>query len=58
MPGHRCREKISPAAYADVEPSGEALKAMLNERQTLSILGWTVGSVCIAIFALSALAMA
>jgi len=31
---------------------------MLNERQTLSILGGTVGSVCIAIFTPSALAMA
>jgi len=31
---------------------------MLNERQTLIILGWTVGGVCIAIFTLSALAMA
>jgi len=30
---------------------------MLNERQTLMILGWGVGSLCIAIFTLSAFAM-
>ena len=30
---------------------------MLNERQTLAILGWSVGGICIAIFTLSALAM-
>jgi hypothetical protein len=35
----------------------EGLKAMLNERQTLIILGWGVGTVCLAIFTLSALAM-
>jgi hypothetical protein len=34
-----------------------AAKAMLNERQTLTILGWTISSLCIAIFALSAMAM-
>jgi hypothetical protein len=30
---------------------------MLNERQTLMILGWTLGSVCIGTFLLSALAL-
>jgi hypothetical protein len=30
---------------------------MLDERQTLTILGWTISSLCIAIFALSAMAM-
>jgi hypothetical protein len=30
---------------------------MLDERQTLTILGWTISSLCIAIFALSAVAM-
>jgi hypothetical protein len=30
---------------------------MLNERQTLAILGWTVGGLCIVVLSLSALAM-
>jgi len=30
---------------------------MLNERQTLAILGWTVGGLCVAVFTLTALAM-
>jgi len=30
---------------------------MLNERLTLTILGWTVGGVCIAVMTLSALAL-
>jgi hypothetical protein len=34
-----------------------ARNAMLNERQTLAILGWTISSLCIVIFTLSAVAM-
>jgi hypothetical protein len=30
---------------------------MLDERQTLTILGWTISGLCFVIFALSALAM-
>jgi hypothetical protein len=30
---------------------------MLNEQQTLKILGWTLSSVCLATFLLSALAL-
>jgi hypothetical protein len=30
---------------------------MLTERQTLSILAWGIGGVCITVFTLSALAM-
>jgi hypothetical protein len=30
---------------------------MLNERQTLALLGWTVGGLCLAVLTLSALAM-
>ncbi len=30
---------------------------MLDERQTLMILGWTLGSVCVTAFVLSALAL-
>jgi hypothetical protein len=30
---------------------------MLNERQTLALLSWTVGGFCLAVFTLSALAM-
>lgn len=30
---------------------------MLSERATLTILGWTVGSICIVTLALSALAL-
>jgi hypothetical protein len=30
---------------------------MLDERQTLIILGWTLGSLCIATFVLSALSL-
>jgi hypothetical protein len=30
---------------------------MLNERQTLALLVWTVGGLCLTVFTLSALAM-
>lgn len=30
---------------------------MLNERQTLTILGWTILTVCLTVFALTAVAM-
>jgi hypothetical protein len=30
---------------------------MLNERQTLTILGWTLGTVCIGTLVLSALSL-
>lgn len=30
---------------------------MLDERQTLRILGWTILTVCVTVFALSAMAM-
>ena len=30
---------------------------MLNEQQTLAILGWTLGSVCLGTFLLSALVL-
>jgi hypothetical protein len=35
----------------------ERRKTMLNERLTLTILGWTVGGICLVTLTLSALAL-
>jgi len=45
---------ISRAAAAVFALKGSA---MLNEQQTLSLLGWTLGSVCLGTLVLSALAL-
>ena len=36
---------------------GQARTPMLDERQTLRILGWMLGTICLSTFVLSALAL-